>query len=102
MRNFVELFMTDLFEALARRVQLLVNLDDFFSHDLVSLLGSACKQEVVAGSHSLVTVAIHRQAEHHGLLMRLLLANIRHQRRVRSWCIGGQSKRRFPTMLLRN
>src|SRR5215468_5615294 len=56
MGDLIEFLAGNILQTFAGHVELLINLDDFFGHDLVSLPGTAHQDEILTGGHPFVAV----------------------------------------------
>src|SRR5277367_324661 len=82
MRDVVELFAANFFEALSFGCELFVDLDYFFRHLLVRFLFAAQKREIRPGGEPFVPVAVEADTEHDGFALFLpLLCWFRHVER---------------------
>ena len=73
MRDVIEFFVADVFEAFAGGGQFFVNLDGFFGHYFVSFLRAAHENEVGAGGQAFMAIGIEAEPDHDSFATALLL-----------------------------
>jgi len=64
MGDVVKLIMADIFQPLAARFELLVDLDGFLGHLLMRAFGAADEREVRSGGETFVAVGIQSDTHH--------------------------------------
>src|SRR5580765_814754 len=84
MGDVFELLVADFFKSFAFGRELLVDLDDLFSHHFVSLFSTAHEREVGAGGEALVPVRIKTHAKDDRLARGPALFDIRHATKLRA------------------